>query len=625
VQAALAAALAVCAGVVLSATPLIPSDHTVPMVIGAGSDMDNQLEMGWAAIDYGPWGIPHWDPAPDFGQPLFANPEAFVSHPGFIVGAAISESPLGGLRVLYAVQVAVLLLGCAWLGVELGLPWWLGMLCGLPLLASDEWRQRVAQGHFMALGVTAWPALFAGVLRGLRASGAGAIVFAAAPGGLALGLAFTGGAHYPTILGIFLVLCIVWLRVAGPWFGLALLASCALPFALSPGGRELPTLPSELIFAAIVAAGLYQGRAHLRGAATVLAGIAVGVIAGGGSKLLPAWLVISWSGRTQYPWNAQAVPVDLTGFWSMASRGGGVDLPLWFFSELTLPLLFLGVLLLAVYHLADRVEDRPPDAPGLWLALAAAVAIALAYGAGRPLTPWRAVAFSPAMASIDFPIRLQWILLIVPCFGLCAAGQGVARRIGGPWAGLAAAVIAAGLLLRGLDATPLPPLYEEDTAPPRTVDVKGISDHGALVHGDQAETLVGASGKGLVRPSVGTGIKFGPIPRPFEPGPVLARVIEGDDSSPLVVTGRTNRWTVTGPPGATVEIAQRELHAWRCEPELTAEDVAWLTVTLGSDGRAECVYRTKGLLLGLLAQLLALAGIVVLGRRASAPGAAARP
>jgi hypothetical protein len=94
---------------------------------------------------------------------------------------------------------------------------------------------------------------------------------------------------------------------------------------------------------------------------------------------------------------------------------------------------------------------------------------------------------------------------------------------------------------------------------------------------------------------------------------VLART--RDAGAPLVVTGQRNRWTVTGPPGAEVEFAQRYLAGWRCTPSPPTDDVSWLTVRLGPDGRAECVYRTQGLVLGGIAQLLAIGGMALLWRR----------
>ena len=575
--------------------------------------MDNQLEMGWAAADYGPWAIPHWDPAPDYGQPLFANPEGFISHPGFTVGVSLSGSPVHGLRVLYAVQVCVLLLGAAWLGVELGIPWWLGMLCGVPLLVSEEWHQRVATGHFMAIGITAWPALFAGTLRSLGGPAGLPGVLAAAVGGSALGLAFLGGAHYPTVLGIFLVLCIVWLRVAGPWLGLGLVAVCALPIAMGANAAA-PRYLGPLVFAAIGLAGLIRGRAHLRVAASTLAAVALGVVAGAGVKLPASALVMVWSARTRSPWELEPTPVDLEGFWAMASRNPSVEQPLWFWSEWTLPLLFVGLVLLAVHHLIDRRAEGAPEPRGWWLALAAAMALAVAYGSGRPLSPWLVIAFSPAMAGIDFPIRLQWVLLFVPWFGLCAAGLSVARRLGGDRAALGAALLAAAWLATDLEDAQLPILYEPGTPPARSVDIRGISDDSDIAHGKLDEILVSASGRGLIRRAVATGIRFGPLDNPLGPGPALARQV-APPGPPPAVSGRTNHWTVTGPPGALVEVAQRDIGGWRCGSTRAPEDMAWLTLTLGPDGRADCVYRTPGLVVGALAQALALGAMAFLVRR----------
>ena len=84
---------------------------------------------------------------------------------------------------------------------------------------------------------------------------------------------------------------------------------------------------------------------------------------------------------------------------------------------------------------------------------------------------------------------------------------------------------------------------------------------------------------------------------------------------PPAVAGRSNHWVVTGPPGALVEVAQRDIAGWRCGSTRAPEDMAWLTLTLDAQGRSDCVYRTPGLLVGLVMQIGALAAMALVWRR----------
>ncbi|MCO4774251.1 MAG: hypothetical protein KDA24_29765, partial [Deltaproteobacteria bacterium] len=89
---------------------LPPGPDTDYAEVGEGSDLDIQLEMAWVATSYGAGAVPWWDPYPDFGQPLIANAEAFVGHPGFVLGKRVGD-PNAGVLWMYRVQLLVLFLG----------------------------------------------------------------------------------------------------------------------------------------------------------------------------------------------------------------------------------------------------------------------------------------------------------------------------------------------------------------------------------------------------------------------------------------------------------------------------------------------------------------------------------
>ena len=51
------------------------------------------------------------------------------------------------------------------------------------------------------------------------------------------------------------------------------------------------------------------------------------------------------------------------------------------------------------------------------LGVAVVVCVLLGWGAGRPMHPWRVATLAPGMSAINYPVRLQWFLLLVPGFG----------------------------------------------------------------------------------------------------------------------------------------------------------------------------------------------------------------
>jgi len=112
---------------------------------GTSADWDLQWTSAEAARSATARGqLPWWDPFPDYGAPVLAHPEAFVAHPAYALSARSGVS--AGLRLLVLSSVFVLILGSAWLAVELEAPWYLGMIGAAGLLASYEWENRSTSG-----------------------------------------------------------------------------------------------------------------------------------------------------------------------------------------------------------------------------------------------------------------------------------------------------------------------------------------------------------------------------------------------------------------------------------------------------------------------------------------------
>ena len=616
--------VAVLAAVLLSRTDLLPpGPHTDYSEIGEGTDLDIQLQYAWAAADYPVAAIPHWDPHPDFGQPLFANPEAFVGHPGFVLGRG--GGPQVGMRLLYGLQIVVLLLGGALLGVRLGVPWWLGMACALPLLSTEEWHQRIGVGHLMIIGLTSWPLAMAGTLGGLEAAERGDRTRTALWGalaGLAIGTAFLGGGHYATSFGAFLVALTGWIWMAGvaPTVGIAAVAG--IPFLL-PGGREWSTVPLEVAAFAVIAWGLWAGRERLRGGITLLLGLALGLFATAGVRLLPAYAVVRMNWRSR-PWRKlESQPLDLA---PILERWRELAL------EELLPVAAPWQWLVLLGGLVALMAARRSRAAAA-LGGAGLLFVLLAWGAGRTMHPWRVLTLIPGLAAINYPGRLQWILLILPWFGWAAVlARGVAGR--GERVLLGASLVATALLVGGVrDRALLQPFPEAvDTGLQRAAAVTGVIDGGSDL------LLSGTSHRGLIRPGFATGIGFLPLSTPVHEGVGLGHAEaerRPDQGTPdrlddaVQIGGSTNRWTATAAPGTQVRFAQRDVRGWRCRggeqvwyPEDDPKDVRqphrgnnWLRVRVGETGEAECTFHTPRLWLGGLAQVVALGGLLVLWRR----------
>ena len=622
----LAGVVAVALAGALGTTDLLPpGPHTDYAELGAGTDLDIQLEYAWAASDYPAWAIPHWDPHPDFGQPLFANPEAFVGHPAFVLGRA-AGGPQTGLRWLYRMQIVILLLGGVALGARLGVPWWLGLAAALPLLSTAEWHQRIGVGHLMIVGLTCWPLAAAGAVGGFDAAGRSdhrRATLWGALAGLAVATAFLGGGHYATAFGVLLILLTGWLWLAGRPGALALAGVAALPF-LIPRGEWSP-VPLEIAACAVVGWGLWRGRDRLRGAGLVGVGLGLGLVAGSGARLLPAWRIVRMNWRAS-PWRElESEPLDLAPLLDV-----GRELAL----EQLLPVAepwHWAILVGGLAALLFVRSDRGLSVPGA-LGVAGLLFVLLAWGAGRPMHPWRVLTLLPGLAAINYPGRLQWILLILPWFGWAALlARGAAGR--GRSGVAACAALAVALAIGASDRLWLEPYPEAAaTGAPRATEVSQV------VIGGSDLLLSGTSALGWIRPGLATGIGFLPLEGPVHRSEALAQAEaprRPEQGTPDAIDGAVeavggaNRWTVRAPPGTQVRVVQRDVRGWSCRggeqisyPEDDPRDVRvphrgnnWLRVVVGESGVAICTWRTPGLVLGALLQLLAIAALAVLGRR----------
>ena len=590
---------------------------------GAGSDWDIQWEMAGvshAALRAGE--LPHWDPYPAYGVPLLANPEAFSLHPAWLAGAI--HSPRTGLRALFAFQCLLLLLGSWWLGRSLGVPWFLALACGLAPVASAEWRDRLYNGHLMVLGMAAWPACLAAVMAACadtRRKAAWTSVLLGAAGGAALGLASLGGGHYPLAFGLLAALLLVWSTGAPMAARVALVGLLAVPLVVpvAPAGARWVVV---LAGAAVLALGV--ARSDRRGAQLRCgAGIALGLLAVSGVRLVPQMVMLAASGRRAgldlAPPPVAALPLFqpwlaperiLEGYLSM--------------SPFLLAALLLG--LVALWRAS------PPLAVvglGLWL---------LAWGSGRPLQPWELAAVVPGMSSINSPLRLQWIVLVLGPLGLAAGAMAAAGRWL-PRPGRTGAAVALAVLAWFVFDTPGSPPFEGDPAP-RAYEVS----RAVLAVGDDdpAAFLSRRAGAGQIDPLRGTALAFPPLDSTRADG--LAWIEEACRPLPgdLEVDASLGDWTVRAPAGAQIAIAQRDVPGWSCDggkrvdawcddgpegPAPPGRGGRWLRLRMGEDGSARCRWRSPGRTTGVVLQLAALVALIAgswLGRRGSR-GTAQRP
>ncbi len=582
---------------------------------GAGSDWDVQWEM--AAVSHASYGeghLPHWDPYPVHGGPLLANPEAFTLHPAWMIGAL--SSPRTGMRALYGFQCLLLLLGLLALGRVLKVPWYLSLACGLGLIASAEWKDRLYNGHLMAMGICAWPACFAAALAACRTERRRerwTPVLLGSAAGAALGLASLGGGHYPMAFGLLAALLLIWGSAAPTAlrFGLlAVFAAGLLPWSVP----DILRWTLVLAGAAVLAAGVWRSERRPQQART-LVGLILGMLAVTGFRLLPQMMALDLSGR-RAALDLSAPPLaalPLSQPWLAPER--------LLESYLYFPPLLLGALVLGLVLL---IRLSPP------LGLVGLIFLALGWSCGRSLQPWELVALVPGMTSINSPMRLQWVLPVLGPLGLAAFPLATARRWLGPRAIHALAVplaFAAWLVFDTPGSSPFPP----HDAP---ASFSASSQVRALAPADPARHLASAAGRGLIHPVYGTAVSFDPLnPPPVQELGWIERDCAVDGTS-LAIEGRLDTWEITAPPGATVALAQRDLPGWRCHGGETVtawcddgpegEQPAgkggrWLRVEIGDSGTTRCRWRTPGLATGVILQLVALAAlgtIVLVQRRA---------
>jgi hypothetical protein len=162
----------------------------------------------------------------------------------------------------------------------------------------------------------------------------------------------------------------------------------------------------------LVAAALLDGLSRrLRDCVPPLLGVAFGVLAVAGFRLIPGWLVSAWSGRLDCEGcSGQLERVEFSSLLSPAppvetflQLGGG-------------PVLLLGLAASAVLAMGQRDNGAEPGEgttrASQGLAVAATTMVLLAWSSGRSGQPWEGVGLLPGLDGVRFPHRMQWILLI---------------------------------------------------------------------------------------------------------------------------------------------------------------------------------------------------------------------
>lgn len=586
---------------------------------GAGSDWDRQWVMarvGAAAHEQGL--SPEWDPFTGAGSPLRSNPESFVGHPAF--RAASADGPGRALLALVAWSAAVLVAGSAALaarlaGGALGAAI-VGAALGVAALHIQELRSRLFAGHLMVLGALSWPMALAFLLG--PGAGAGRMDVddsvpprrTTAPGawaaGAVLGLAATGGAHYPLMVGALLLGLCIWADLARPRAPLALPVVLLLP--LLPWGDATWRRP----VAAVVAIVLLYGVSDLRRfGAVLLRCVAVlgGILAVAGPKVVAARELLQWSPRSGLRDEA-SYRVDVPPLTDWIDGGEPI-------LDGAMAVGPLGVGLALAGAVVGRRNPLVPAALALSL---------LGLGAGRAADPWFFLSRLPGLQLLDYPGRLQWALLplalmvVVP---LVTAGRAVRRAVA------AAALLGAvgGLLTLRLSDPTLPDGRDTPGAAARVV--------GATA--DPSQKLSAAAGAGVmtIRGDLAVALER---PEPW-PGDLGAGVLAVSGGRPIDAT--LGLGGVTLPPlasGATFMVAQRSFPGWTCTgadlvaPRWTDErrprlDVRWLEGISRGAGPIRCEREALRGRDGLLLTVLGLLGgaLSFIGPRIAAVLRARRP
>jgi len=567
----------------LSQIDFVPAGPTAAEPgFGSGSDWDLQwstMQAGRSAVSEGR--LPHWDPFPDFGAPVLAHPESFVAHPAWLLGSTGDAS--AGVRYLHASAALALFLGFAWLAAELSIPWFVGIVAAAAVVASFEWEQRVYSGHLMFLGTAWWPAALAGVARSLRR---GASVVWAGVGGAAIGLGSLGGGHYPTLFAGVLIALVAWASIAKLRWQAVLIGLSALGL-VGDGPPVLRGLVPLAAAAALVIA-VVQAQERRRPVA-VLAAAGAGLFAVAGFRLVPGFLVALQAGRVDA--GAIGRVYESVPLRSVLGFAGGLEGVL----HLAWPLLGAALIAGLVGLGARRPESR-------LLVVPVAVLTLVAWGSGGAGTLWPLLHVAPGLTGINYPLRLQWVFLYFAPFALGWLVWAESRALPAyrqPVAGGVALLVAAALVGGAQLEDRAPPVRDRSVAASRVT--------GVLPQTEPPRHLGLAARDGLIRAGQATALGFGAPDGEF-------------DLAPVHIDG--GRVSIEGRPGDVVTVPQRHLAGWTCEGGSLAEPDAgqFLVVTL-QEPSARCEFKSPGLRLGIVLQLLGALALVGYASRRSRGGA----
>ena len=608
---------------------------------GEASDWDWLFELAIVSDAYRLRGeSPEWDPFSQFGEPLMANPQASFRHPAYRIGQGLGGH-IGGFQSLYGWSVFSLLIGLAALAAVIDLPPLAGMLTAIVLLLSTEWVSRLTGGHLWILGLAMWPAALAAITAAMDPgrSPTARWLLAAAAGGL-LGSSVLMGSHYGAPMGVLIMVFLLWARHQPPRVVLGLLALLWLPVFLPsapPAGRVV----FELGCFGLFGFGLWSDARWRTPRFTVLAGLGLGFLAVAAPHAVEAAWLLAPDGRLT-TWTLQAQDSWMEPpSWAAFDNPGSMDryLPVgspWQWAAAAVGTAFL-------------VRRRP--------ALAALVVgcVAIAWSSGRPLKPWSFLTAIPGSAAMAEHSRFQIILLIVPALGWVEAIRTLVERVRGESAVLV--TVGTGLLMLAVHGWN-PAGFEGRTPPPHSLEMAanwGVVEEASNDGGGYLSRRPLQHVTHPVRGHQGHAVLL----RPFDGASLGWSIRDGRfvEDPDVVVTGVLNTWTIDAAPRQVVVVAQRDFDGWHCDgadllldADLLDADAdyplwetydleqdrsalspraavggrgtRWLTLRMGEQGSARCVWRTpvrtKGRAVALSAFLLVLGTAWTLRRRSSA-------
>lgn len=611
--------------------------------LGGGDDWDARLhsaQLGELAVRRGR--VLHWDPYSGFGAPGAANPEGLMLHPAWVIGVG-AGTWVTGLLALYWTSLMLLFGGCMALARRLALPAVVGVLGPLFLLVSWEWTARLVSGHLFIFGMATWPAAIACAHRALEGVGSRRtrLLWGAAAGAL-LGTALLGGSHYGMPMGLLLVCLVLW-GAEGPRRPPVVLAALLCVPLLS---RDGPEVGQRLLEAALLGVLVWGMTDRPRERVEAALGVALGMIASAGALTAIGLAAVSTQGRLA--WGTAGSMEDLLEgpqLWDAAAR---LEAVVWLPEASSWALVGLGIVGLFV---------RRPVIGLVTLAGGAA-----AFTQGAAWKPWAFWSGLPGSGAVGAHGRWSWTLLLFAVIGIPALAAALAERGGdrpnvrrGAVAAVASAALSALWFHVDLPAKPLPTTADPTPLGPDDGGIRGIE-----IAGDSP--LSRAVHHGVLR-ARREAFEYG---RMYPPERADGRLVWGlADGCPapappdVLVQPDVESWTVTGPPGFLVVLAQRAVSGWRCEggeivdgwaelaPECREEvstvlsgaatrapgdplavpppEQQWLTIQLGESGRTRCSWTSPGWGAGLAAQgaavllIVLLLGAEIRSRRASAP------